>query len=31
MRLLRLIENLTMGTTAVGYLPESMHAQARPQ
>lgn len=31
MRILRLIENLTMGTAAVGYLPESMHGAGSPQ
>ena len=31
MRLLRLIENITMGTAAVGYLPESMHGAGSPQ
>ena len=31
MRLLRLIENMTMGTAAVGYLPESMHGAGSPQ
>ena len=31
MRVLRLIENLTMGTAAVGYLPESMHGAGSPQ
>ena len=30
-RLLRLIENMTMGTAAVGYLPESMHGAGSPQ
>ena len=31
MRVLRLIENMTMGTAAVGYLPESMHGAGSPQ
>ena len=31
MRILRLIENMTMGTAAVGYLPESMHGAGSPQ
>ena len=31
MRLLRLIENMTMGTAAVGYLPESMLGAGSPQ
>ncbi len=31
MRILRLIENLTLGTAAVGYLPESMHGAGSPQ
>lgn len=31
MRVLRLIENITMGTAAVGYLPESMHGAGSPQ
>jgi len=31
MRLLRLIENITMGTAAVGYLTESMHGAGSPQ
>ena len=31
MRLVRLIENMTMGTAAVGYLPESMHGAGSPQ
>lgn len=31
MKLLRLIENLTMGTAAVGYLTESMHGAGSPQ
>ncbi|WP_317394466.1 4-hydroxyphenylacetate 3-hydroxylase C-terminal domain-containing protein, partial [Agathobaculum desmolans] len=30
-RVLRLIENMTMGTAAVGYLPESMHGAGSPQ
>lgn len=30
-RLLRLIENLTLGTAAVGYLTESMHGAGSPQ
>lgn len=30
-RILRLIENLTMGTAAVGYLTESMHGAGSPQ
>lgn len=30
-RVLRLIENLTMGTAAVGYLTESMHGAGSPQ
>jgi 4-hydroxybutyryl-CoA dehydratase/vinylacetyl-CoA-Delta-isomerase len=30
-RMLRLIENLTMGTGAVGYLTESMHGAGSPQ
>lgn len=30
-RMLRLIENLTMGTAAVGYLTESMHGAGSPQ
>jgi 4-hydroxybutyryl-CoA dehydratase/vinylacetyl-CoA-Delta-isomerase len=29
--MLRLIENLTMGTGAVGYLTESMHGAGSPQ
>ena len=29
MRILRLIENLTLGAGAVGYLTESMHGAAR--
>lgn len=31
MRVLRLIENLTLGTAAVGYLTESMHGAGSPQ
>lgn len=31
LRILRLIENLTMGTAAVGYLTESMHGAGSPQ
>ncbi len=31
MRMLRLIENLTLGTAAVGYLTESMHGAGSPQ
>ncbi len=31
MRILRLIENLTMGAAAVGYLAESMHGAGSPQ
>ena len=31
MRLLRLIENITLGTAAVGYLTESMHGAGSPQ
>lgn len=31
MRMLRLVENLTMGTAAVGYLTESMHGAGSPQ
>ncbi|NLJ95341.1 MAG: 4-hydroxybutyryl-CoA dehydratase [Clostridiaceae bacterium] len=31
MRILRLVENLTMGTAAVGYLTESMHGAGSPQ
>ncbi len=31
MKVLRLIENLTMGTAAVGYLTESMHGAGSPQ
>jgi 4-hydroxybutyryl-CoA dehydratase / vinylacetyl-CoA-Delta-isomerase len=31
MRILRLIENLTMGAAAVGYLTESMHGAGSPQ
>ena len=30
-RILRLIENLTLGTAAVGYLTESMHGAGSPQ
>ncbi|TAL33664.1 MAG: 4-hydroxybutyryl-CoA dehydratase [Spirochaetes bacterium] len=30
-RILRLIENITMGTAAVGYLTESMHGAGSPQ
>ncbi|MDN5939632.1 MAG: hypothetical protein L0H83_13355, partial [Salinisphaera sp.] len=30
-RLLRLIENMTLGRNAVGYLPESMHGAGSPQ
>jgi 4-hydroxybutyryl-CoA dehydratase/vinylacetyl-CoA-Delta-isomerase len=30
-KLLRLIENITMGTAAVGYLTESMHGAGSPQ
>jgi len=30
-RMLRLIENLTMGCAAVGYLTESMHGAGSPQ
>ena len=30
-KLLRLIENLTMGRAAVGYLAESMHGAGSPQ
>ena len=30
-RMLRLIENLTLGTAAVGYLTESMHGAGSPQ
>ena len=30
-RALRLIENLTMGRNAVGYLTESMHGAGSPQ
>jgi 4-hydroxybutyryl-CoA dehydratase / vinylacetyl-CoA-Delta-isomerase len=29
--MLRLIENLTLGTAAVGYLTESMHGAGSPQ
>ncbi|MEA3222077.1 MAG: 4-hydroxyphenylacetate 3-hydroxylase family protein [Thermodesulfobacteriota bacterium] len=31
MRILRLIENITLGTSAVGYLTESMHGAGSPQ
>ena len=31
LKILRLIENLTMGTAAVGYLTESMHGAGSPQ
>ncbi len=31
MRMLRLVENLTMGSAAVGYLVESMHGAGSPQ
>jgi 4-hydroxybutyryl-CoA dehydratase/vinylacetyl-CoA-Delta-isomerase len=31
MRVLRLIENLTLGTAAVGYLTESMHGAGSPR
>ena len=31
LKLLRLIENLTMGRAAVGYLTESMHGAGSPQ
>ena len=31
MKILRLIENLTLGTAAVGYLTESMHGAGSPQ
>jgi 4-hydroxybutyryl-CoA dehydratase/vinylacetyl-CoA-Delta-isomerase len=31
MRILRLIENITLGTGAVGYLTESMHGAGSPQ
>ncbi len=31
MRILRLIENLTLGRNAVGYLTESMHGAGSPQ
>lgn len=31
MRILRLIENLTLGTAAVGYLTESLHGAGSPQ
>jgi 4-hydroxybutyryl-CoA dehydratase / vinylacetyl-CoA-Delta-isomerase len=30
-RILRLVENLTQGTAAVGYLTESMHGAGSPQ
>lgn len=30
-RILRLIENITMGSAAVGYLTESMHGAGSPQ
>jgi 4-hydroxybutyryl-CoA dehydratase / vinylacetyl-CoA-Delta-isomerase len=30
-RLLRLVENLTMGRNAVGYLTESLHGAGSPQ
>jgi 4-hydroxybutyryl-CoA dehydratase/vinylacetyl-CoA-Delta-isomerase len=30
-RILRLIENITLGTAAVGYLTESMHGAGSPQ
>ena len=30
-RMLRLVENLTMGCAAVGYLTESMHGAGSPQ
>ena len=30
-KILRLIENLTLGTAAVGYLTESMHGAGSPQ
>ena len=30
-RILRLIENLTLGSAAVGYLTESMHGAGSPQ
>ena len=31
MRILRLIENMTLGRNAVGYLSESMHGAGSPQ
>lgn len=31
MKILRLVENITMGTAAVGYLTESMHGAGSPQ
>ena len=31
MRMLRLIENMTMGRNAVGYLTESLHGAGSPQ
>ena len=31
MRILRLIENITLGTAAVGYRMESMHGAGSPQ
>jgi 4-hydroxybutyryl-CoA dehydratase/vinylacetyl-CoA-Delta-isomerase len=31
LRILRLIENITLGTAAVGYLTESMHGAGSPQ
>jgi 4-hydroxybutyryl-CoA dehydratase/vinylacetyl-CoA-Delta-isomerase len=31
MRILRLIENMTLGRNAVGYLVESMHGAGSPQ
>ena len=31
LRILRLIENLTLGAAAVGYLTESMHGAGSPQ
>ena len=30
-KIMRLIENLTMGTAAVGYLTESLHGAGSPQ
>ena len=30
-RMMRLVENLTLGTAAVGYLTESMHGAGSPQ